>query len=222
MPAAVVAAGIGAVGAIGGGLIASSASKKAANTAAAAQKAANDAAIAEQQRQYDTTRGDLMPWQTAGTAALGQQSDLLGLNGGTAQQGAIDALKASPLYQSLFGNGRDTILANASATGGLRGGNTEAALANFGRDTLSGVIENQLTRLGSVSEQGQNAASQTGSFGANSANNISALLNNTGAAQGNAAYAIGGANAGLAQTIGGSLAGLANNQAVQNWVGKLF
>ena len=220
MPVAALA--IGAVASIGGSLIAGSAARSAANRAAQAQTDANNAALAQQNAQYQQTRTDLMPYQQAGTQALGQQGDLLGLHGGTAQQTAIDALKASPLYTSLFGNGRDAILANASATGGLRGGNVQGALANFGRDTLAGVIENQVSRLSGVSEQGQNAAAQTGQFGANAANVNSQLLNNSGAAQGNAAYAVGGANAGIATGIASTLGGLANNQTVQNWVGKLF
>lgn len=222
MPIAVVAAGISAVGAIGGGLIASSSAKSAANKAAAAQQASDAQAIAEQQRQYNQSRSDLMPWQTAGAQALGQQGNLLGLNGGEQQQSAIDALKSGPLYQSLFGNGRDALLANASATGGLRGGNTQGALANFGRDTLAGVIENQVSRLGGVAEQGQNAAARTGALGANSANAISSLLQSSGQAQAGAYLTNGAINASLANNIAGTIGGLANNKAVQGWVGKLF
>lgn len=189
---------IGAVATIGGGLIASGGAKSAAN----AQAAANQAAIDEQRRQYDQTRTDLMPWQKAGTSALGQQGDLLGLNGSAAQQAAITGLQSSPLYQSLFANGQDTLLANASATGGLRGGNTQAGLANFGRDTLASVIQNQLSNLGGVSNAGQNSAAQVGQAGSNSANAISGLLNNTGAAQGNAAYSSAGAAAGALNSLG--------------------
>lgn len=222
MPPAVAIAGITAAAGIGGSVIASNGAKSAANKAAAAQTAADQAAIAEQQRQYNQTRSDLMPWQQAGTSALGQQGDLLGLNGAGAQQSAITAQQNSPLYESLFRNGQNTLLQNASATGGLRGGNTQGALANFGKDTLAQVIEAQLTRLGGVSEQGQNAAAQTGQLGANSANTISQLLNNQGAAQGNAAYAVGGANTNMINSITGAVTGLANNQAVQQSIGKLF
>lgn len=218
----VVAAVVGAVATVGGSIASSSAQKSAANKASAAQTASNQAAMEQQQAQYNQTRSDLMPWQTAGTTALGQQGDLLGLNGGAAQQSAISAQQNSPLYESLFRNGQNTMLANASATGGLRGGNTQGALANFGKDTLAQVIESQLNRLGGVSEQGQNAAAQTGQFGAQAANQTSALLNNTGAAQANAAYAVGGANANMINSITGSAVGLANNSSVQNWVGKLF
>ena len=195
---------IGAVASIGGGLLASGGGKSAAN----AQAESNALAIAEQRRQYDTTRGDLMPWQKAGQSALGIQGDLLGLNGAQKQQAAIQQLQGSPLYQSLFNNGRDTLLANASATGGLRGGNTQGALANFGRDTLAGVIENQLSQLGSVSTIGQNSAVQTGAAGQGSANSISELLARTG--QANASGILGGAGATVAgiNSAAGSLAQL--------------
>lgn len=188
---------IGAVGAIGGGIIASSGAKSAAN----AQARGNAQAIAEQRRQYDQTRSDLMPWQHAGTEALGDQGDLLGLNGAKAQQLAINQLQTSPLYKSLFANGQDTLLANASATGGLRGGNTQGALANFGRDTLSSVIENQLSNLNGVSTIGQNSAAQTGAIGQNSANSISNLLSDTGTANASASLASAGAWTGALQSL---------------------
>lgn len=213
---------IGAAAAIGGGALAASGAKSAANKAAAAQTEANQAAIAEQQRQYNTTRADLAPWMTAGQSALGAQGDLLGLNGTAAQQAAITAQQSSPLYESLFRNGQNTLLANASATGGLRGGNTQGALANFGKDTLAQVIESQLAKLGGVSEQGQNAAAQVGNFGANAANNISNSLASNGQAQAGAALAAGAANTGLIKDITGAVIGLGNNTNVQQWAGKLF
>ena len=213
---------IGAAATIGGAALIADSTSSAAESAANAQTAANDKALAQQQAQYQQTRSDLMPYQTAGQQALASQSDLLGLNGTAAQQAAIAAQKSSPLYQSLFDNGQNTLLANASATGGLRGGNTQSSLANFGRDTLAGVIQNQLSNLSGLSEQGQNAAAQTGNFGAGAANAATQLLNNSGAAQANAAYTVGGANAALINSITGAVTGLSNNQSVQNFVGKIF
>lgn len=207
---------IGAAATIGGGLLASSATKHAANTAAAAQTASDQAAIAEQQRQFNTTNANLAPYRQFGQSALGPQGDLLGLNGNDAQQAAISSLQASPLYQSLFQNGQNTILANASATGGLRGGNTQTSLANFGRDTLATVIENQLNKLSGASAVGENAAAQTGTFGANSANAISSLLAEQGASNAGAALASGAASRGAISDIAGGIAGLANNPAIQN------
>src|SRR5690242_17713148 len=178
---------IGVAASIGGGLLASSASKHAANKAAQAQTQSDAAAIAEQRRQFDTTNTNLAPYRQIGTSAVGSQGDLLGLNGNDKQAAAIEALKGSPLYQSLFANGQNTLLANASATGGLRGGNTERSLADFGRDTLSTVIEDQLNRLTGASTLGENAAAQTGAFGAQSSSAISQLLADQGASQAGAA-----------------------------------
>ncbi len=222
MPPAVAIAGITAAAGIGGSVIASNSAKSAANTAAARQTAADDRAIAFQEKTQAATEGRLAPWVTQGQSAASQQGDLLGLNGPDAQQAAIAAQQGSPLYESLFRNGQNTLLANQSATGGLRGGNTQGALANFGKDTLAQVIESQLTRLGGVSQTGENAAAQVGTFGANSATNIGQLLGNSGAAQAGAALAGGAATGSMVKDITGALTGLANNQNVVNWAGKLF
>ena len=53
--------------------------------------------------------------------------------------------------------GQDAILQNASAIGGLRGGNTQAALAQFRPALLSQLIAEQYNRLGGLSSLGQNA-----------------------------------------------------------------
>ena len=127
-------------------------------------------------------------------------------SGGIAgQQAAIDALKGSPLYTSLIRNGEDALLANASATGGLRGGNTQGALANFRADTLSQVIQNQLANLGGIANMGQGSAGTLGQFGANMANQVGTQLNNQGSARAGAKLAIGGINAQNWNNVGGFL-----------------
>lgn len=213
---------IGAAVSIGGSAIAAGASSSAADKAAAAQKAANDQAIAEQRRQYDQNRIDLAPYRDAGSQALNQYLNLSGTNGARPQLDAITALQGSPAYQSLFQNGQNTILANAAATGGLRGGNTQSSLANFGRDTLAQVIQSQLADYSGLITGGQNAAAQTGTFGANSANAIADLLSGSGKAQSNAALQSGAATATAIGDITKTLSGAVNNGAIQNWVGKLF
>src|SRR5690606_14702966 len=98
-----------------GGLIGGNAQAKASKKAAQLQYDAAQQGIAEQRREYDLTRSDYQPWITTGTQALGGQGDLLGLNGADAQQAAIAALQGSPLYQSLYRNGQEAVLQNASA-----------------------------------------------------------------------------------------------------------
>lgn len=157
--------------------------KKAVNAAAQVQQQAAQAGIDQQNAQFQQTQQNIAPWLQTGTQALGAQGNLLGLGGAGVQQQAIDALKASPYYQSLFGNGQETLLANASATGGLRGGNTQGALANFGRDTLAQTFQQQLGNLGGLSGQGLGAATGLGQLGAENAGQVSQLLQNQGAAK---------------------------------------
>lgn len=166
-----------------GGIFGGGSKKKAAQKAADAQIAFAQKGLDETARQFDQSRADQLPWLQAGQQALGAQSDLLGLGGGAEQAAAIAALKDSPLFQSLFDTGQETLLGNASATGGLRGGNTQGALADFGRDTLSQVIQSQLANLGGISAQGGATGANLGALGANAAGNMADLFNQQGAAK---------------------------------------
>lgn len=115
--------------------------------------------ILEKQREADTSRymGGLEQVQQAGLGSLQAQQALVGLLGPEAQQAAIAQLEASPQFQSLVAQGEAGILANAAATGGVRGGNTQAALAQFRPGLLSSIIEQQYARLGGLSGMGAQA-----------------------------------------------------------------
>lgn len=104
----------------------------------------------------------LQPFLGAGTQALGSQQALLGLSGPEAQQAAIEALRMSPFFQSQLEVGNNAILQNASATGGLRGGNTQAALAQFAPQLLQQTLQQQLQNLGGLTNNGFNAALRAG------------------------------------------------------------
>jgi hypothetical protein len=88
----------------------------------------------------------------------------------------------SPLFQALTQQGENAILQNASATGGLRGGNVQAALSQFRPQALNALIEQQYGRLGGLSELGQASAAGQAASGMESASNIGNLLANQGAA----------------------------------------
>lgn len=160
--------------------------------AAKAQSKAAMAGIAEQRRQFDAVQALLQPYVSAGTSALSAQQDLLGVNGPEAQQQAIAALQGSPEMEALTKQGETGILQNAAATGGLRGGNTQGALATFRPQMLSNLINQQYARLGGLSSAGLSAAGGLGTAGQNSANQIAALFGQQGQAQ--AAGAFGTAN----------------------------
>jgi hypothetical protein len=93
-------------------------------------------------------------YQTAGSQALQEQSALAGLQGPEAQRAAIANLEANPEFQAIARQGEEAILANAAATGNLRGGNVQAALAQFRPKLLQKYIEQQYERLGGLSRQG--------------------------------------------------------------------
>lgn len=188
-------------GSIIGGLISADAQSGAAETAANAQMQSSAAGIAEQRRQFDALQQLLKPYVDAGQKSLFAQQNLTGLNGMSAQQTAIDALKSSPAFTSAQQLGENRILANASATGGLRGGNTQSALAQFSPALLAQMINDQYSRLGGMTSLGQNAAAGTGNAGMQSGNSITALLQQQGAAGAGAALADGRAQAGLAGSL---------------------
>lgn len=73
---------IGAVGAIGGGLLSSSGSRSAAGTAASADQAAID----EQRRQFDLTRGDTANYRNVGNQAINRLGQIYGYNTGPSSQ----------------------------------------------------------------------------------------------------------------------------------------
>lgn len=161
-------------------LLGASAAKSASRKAEAAQQGFLGQALAQEQQQRDITRADFSPWRTEGGAALTGQGDLLGLHGADPQAAAIAQLQGSPLYQTLFRNGLEANLQNASATGGIRGGNEVRSLADFGRDTLAQTIQQQLGNLGSVSGQGLTAAGMGAQSGDALTQAIAQILGNQG------------------------------------------
>jgi len=156
--------------------------RKSAGKASDAQAQAADAGIEEQRRQFDAIQELLAPYVESGVSSLGAQQDLIGLGGSVAQQDAINQLQESPQYQALLRSGEEAILQNASATGGLRGGNVQSALAQYRPELLGQLIESQFSKLGQLTNIGQASATGQASAGQASANNISNLLAERGKA----------------------------------------
>lgn len=170
-------------GAIGSALGGAIESKKSVGQASQAQQQAAQGGIDEQRRQFDAIQKLLQPYSEAGAGALAQQQALLGMGAPGAQQQAITALQGSPQFQALQQQGENAILQNASATGGLRGGNVQGALAQFRPALLSSLIDQQYSRLGGLTAIGQNAAAGVGNAGMSTGTNIATLLGRQGQAQ---------------------------------------
>lgn len=188
---------------------------KAAGKAADAQSASAAAGIDEQRRQFDQVRELLKPYVDAGTGALQGQLDLAGLGGAEAQQAAIQAIESSPEFAAITQQGENAMLQNASATGGLRGGNTQAALAQFRPQVLSGLIDKQYGRLGGLAGMGQASAAGVGAAGMQTGTNVSNLLQQQGAAQAGGALAQGQAIGNVFGQIG-QFAGAIGSGAIAN------
>lgn len=164
----------------------------AAKQAAGIQAGMSQQGIDEQRRQFDKLVELMLPYVSQGVPAIQQQGALLGLQGAEVQQQVIAGLERSPMFTSLMQQGENAILQNASATGGLRGGNTQAALAQFRPDLLAKVISDQYAKLGGLSQLGQASAAGQASAGLETATNIGSLLADKGAALAGGAMAQGG------------------------------
>ena len=185
--------------AVGGTQVASGALQYgAAKKASSQQASAAGLGIEEQRRQFDALQELLKPYVQAGTPALQGQQNLIGLGAPGAQQTAIQQIAQGPQFGAMLQQGENAMLQNASATGGLRGGNLQGALAQFRPQLLSQLIDQQYQRLGGLSTMGQNAAAMQGTAGQNMANQVTGLYGDIGAAQA-------GGSLGRANAIGGVL-----------------
>lgn len=178
MPDPVTALVVGGTQVVGGIM-----QSQAAGEAAGAQTAAAEAGIAEQRRQFDLVQQLLKPYVEAGTPALQQQQALIGLQGPQAQQQAISALEQGAGFQAQVRAGEEALLQRASATGGLRGGNIQAALAQFRPQMLQREIETQYGRLGGLTSLGQQSAAGVGTAGMQTGARVAGLYGDVGAAQ---------------------------------------
>lgn len=181
--------GAGLVSSIVGGRKQAKATQAAANTAAAAQTESAQAGIEEQRRQFDESRALLKPFVDIGLPALAQQRGLLGLSGPQVQQEYIRQIEQSPAFQAQIAAQENAMLQNASATGGLRGGNLQAALAQFRPAMLQNEINARYAKLGDLVSLGQQSAAGVGTSGQMLGANVSNLLAQQGSARAGAALA---------------------------------
>jgi hypothetical protein len=186
--------------------------------------AASEAGIAEQRRQFDAVQEILKPYVTAGTGAitglqpyaaagapaLEQQQALLGLRGPEAQQAAIAGIESGAGYQAQVRAGEEALLQRASATGGLRGGNIQAALAQFRPQMLQAEIEKQYGRLGGLTALGQTTSQNLAQLGQASAAGTATAGLRTGADIANLMGQQGAARAGAELAQGQAFANVLN------------
>jgi hypothetical protein len=189
-------------------LISAGISSKAAKDAAATQGAAAQGGIDETRRQYDNMQELLSPYVQAGNQAMAQQQAMMGLSGPEAQSAALRQISEGEEFKALTAQGENAMLQNASATGGLRGGNTQAALAQFRPQMLSSLINQQYGRLGGLTQLGQASAAGVGAAGMQAGQNIAGLIGQQGEATAAAQLASGQAYANVpGQVMQGGMLG---------------
>lgn len=176
--------------AIGGAVLQSNAARSAASTQARAAEAGQATQMAMLRRSQEI----LAPYVQAGRAelptlgrfadvgpmALERQLALGGLRGAPAQERAIAGVQRQPRFGELVEAGEEAILANAAATGGLRGGNVQRSLADFRSDLLVDELEREYARLGGLTAFGQGVSQNLAQLGQASAANSSAAGLQTG------------------------------------------
>lgn len=135
------------------------------NLTSGAQEYQAETAWNEQQAAQQAAQAGLSPYSQAGGRSVEAQQALMGLLGPEAQQAAIAQLQAGPEFQAMMQQGEQAILQNAAATGGLRGGNTQAMLAQFRPQLLAQLINQQYGRLAGLTGTGLQAAGQSGNLG---------------------------------------------------------
>lgn len=152
-----------AIGLVGGAL-----SNRAAGRGADAQQQAALATTEEQQRQFDITRQDMMPWMDAGRVALERQQAVL--------SGDYSGFERSPDYLYARQQGLQSLDYGAAARGGFMGGGADADRMNFATGLATQNLGNYWNKLSGVSGTGQQTATNLGNFGANFANQVGGNL----------------------------------------------
>lgn len=95
-------------------------------------------------------------------------------------QSIVQRAESSPFYQTAVQRGEEGVLRNASATGGLRSGNTNEALAAVNQNALMASYANQLSGLQGMAQLPSNAnniASSMAGIGQTTAQGMTAQAN---------------------------------------------
>jgi len=167
---------------------------------------------------YDKGIGYYEPYTQAGLGAYNQQAALSGALGPEAQQKAYAAYQQSPGVAFAQQEAERAILRNASALGGLGGGNVRDELSRRAVGTYMQDFQNQFGRLGDVSAQGYNAANQAANMRGMQAGSEQTLGMTAAQIPMNVGSAIAQGRFQTGQTIGGQrgqLGQIMGNQAYQ-------
>lgn len=204
---------MGIAGAIvGGAVIGGVGSAIGAGKAAKAQENAAATASAQAEQQYQQTRSDLLPYNQQGQAAGNMLTKQLGSL--TAPFSMTQAnLEATPGYQFDLSQGLKSTNNALGARGLLNSGAVMKGAATYATGLADNTYQNQFNmdqtqktnsynKLLGVAQLGENAAAQTGAYGTQTAQTVSANTIGAGNAAAAADNAFGSAVSGIGSSIG--------------------
>lgn len=193
-------AAILAAGAIGAGasIYGSNQSAKAAKKAAAAQT-----------KIYEANKALAQPYIDQGQASYKLYLDATGANGPEAQAAYFASRQTDPAYQDANDFAMEGINRSAAARGDSLGGNTLAALYDYGQKNRFAFNQGQIDNYFRGGQIGLNALSSLMGAGQGYASGIGNAFGNLGNAQAGGAYGVGSA---ANQTIGNYLDYMTQNQ----------
>ena len=197
---------------VGSSIIGGVMSSNAATDAADTQAASADRAAALQDKQFQQTRKDQLPFLEAGYKGQNRLMDLLGLSDNTNVQGygslaknfGMSDFEQDPGYAFRMSEGLKALDRTAAARGGMLSGAALRGATRYGQDMASQEYQNAYNRyqtnragilnpLQSLTGQGQTTANTLGTAGQNYATNAGNAYMNAGNAR--ASGYVGSANA---------------------------
>ncbi len=136
---------------------------------------------------------------------------------------AISNIEKSPLYQSQVQAGEEALLQNASATGGLRGGNVQRALGEFRPQLLNQLIQQRYQNYGGLAGQGLNTAGRLLETGQQATTNIAQFGQAAAAGQAAGSLSTGSNLSNIVERQGQAAAGaeIAKGQAQADGIGGI-
>lgn len=137
-----------------------------------------------QARQFEETKALLQPYTGAGTNALEQYGNAVGLNGADKQQAFYDNFQHDPGFETSLNNALTETMKRYSITGNT-GGNLANALLKTGQNAIYGQYQNRLSQLGGLVDTGRAAAGTLAGAGQASATAQGNLLAQAGQYLGN-------------------------------------
>lgn len=143
----------GALASLGGALLSSRSSSKAADQQAQAQLAG----IESQERMFEKGLELMQPYREAGYDAIGGLQQLVSPEG---RAQTLQDFYASPEYQAMQNQAAETSARYGAATGGLRSGSSYANLQNIAPQLGQSFLSNQFNQYSGLANLGMGAASQ--------------------------------------------------------------